>query len=256
MLQQEPRLTDVDIERITNLSHSKASHARVGLWRDGLIARAGRDLRRRWLWECVPDEQRGHAQTQFRDAMERRLRDSLDKKPVEQRAAIAYHLLLNDDVDNSMRELFARQRHWRRAQAAANNVRREKEADRRERRKAMRDAINNDPLLTFLTIRDRIRSLIDALFALRQQLDDDRARLADCEPTRISMEHWGDVHRNVHEVLILTQAIFKELADTLGLTMDSCPVCGARLVHDVETISEGYVDGEVVEEEEASVDVT
>ncbi|MDO8188319.1 hypothetical protein Q5424_10220 [Conexibacter sp. JD483] len=248
-LQQEPGLTDGDIESVTGLSHSKASHARVGLWRDGLIARAGQDERRRWLWECVTDERRDYARTQHRDAMERRLRDSLDKKPVEQRAAIAFHLLLNDDVDSSMRDLFSRQRHWRRAQAAANNVRREKEADRRARRKAMRDAADDDALLAFLTIRDRIRNLIDALFVLRQQLDDDRARLAEGEPTRISIEHWGDVHRNVHEVLLLTQVIFKELVDTLDLTMDSCPVCGARLVHDVGSIAEGYVEGEIVEEE-------
>lgn len=113
----------------------------------------------------------------------------------------------------------------------------------------MKDAANDDALLAFLTVRDRIRSLIDALFVLRQQLDDDRARLADGEPTRISLEHWGEVHRNIHEVLLLTQVIFKELVDTLDLTMDSCPVCGARLVNEVATISEGYVEGEVVEED-------
>jgi hypothetical protein len=243
--------SDKDIERATNLPHSRASGARVALWEVGLVERLEKDAHGHWRWQLCPLERRAEAMRAYRDHSEDRERSRLSAKSVGERAGIVAFLLADEGVNEAVISHMERTRAWRRAAARANDVRSEKEAERRDRKRQLRQAQkgDGDALLEFMVVRDRLRDLIDALLVMQTQLADDVARDRAGEPLRIPLAHWGSVVRNVHEVLVLAQGLLRGLSAAMGEPLSSCPLCGERLLS-VRALDEGYVDGEAIEEDE------
>lgn len=241
--------SDADIAKVTGLTPQKASGARVALWEHGFVERVDKDENGHWRWRLCPPERRDEARQAYQDHREAREHSRLAAKPVGERATIVATLLSDDAVNAAVLEQLERSKAWRRAKGRANDVSAEKEAERRARRAEVRRARErNDPALDFLVTVDRLRDLIDALFAMRRQLDDERERIAHGEPARIPSARWPTVARNVREVLEVAQVYFRELADAMDEPITRCPLCGERLVNLDRNLGEGYIDAEAEEE--------
>lgn len=238
--------SDAEIEATTGLSHGKASGARVALWEQGFVERLEKDAQGHRRWKLCPPERQAEARQAYRDHVEGRERSRLAAKDVGERASIVAFLLTDDEVNAAVLAHLERSRVWRRAQGRANDVRSEKEAVKRARRREINRA--EGAHLEFLTALDRLREGIDALLAMRHQLEEARLRSEQGESTRIPPGRWPALAKNVREMLEVAQILFRELAEAMDEPMDSCPLCGERLLRISSELNEGYVDAEVVEE--------
>jgi hypothetical protein len=238
--------SDAEIESASGLSHGKVSGARVALWKQGLLERVDRDAQRHWRFQLCPDERRAAAHQAYRDHVEARERSRLAAKSVGERASLAAFLLSDDAVNEAVLAQIDRSKTWRRAQGRANDVRAETEAIKRARRREIDKATGAH--LAFLTALDRLRAGIDVLLSLRHQLEDAQRRATeDLSPT-IPPARWPALAKNVRETLEVAQILYRDLGDAMGEPVDSCPLCGERLMHVTHALDEGYVDADVVEE--------
>jgi hypothetical protein len=244
--------TDAEIAEETGVPYNKASGARATLWEQGLVERIEKDeANPRLRWRICPPERREQARVGFRDNSERRTLGRLRQRSTGERANIVVELLSNDEVNDAVLAQIERGREWRRARARANEVRAERAAARRVRRSELRRAaVEGDPKLHFMTQLSYLRDTIDGLFAIRRCIVDEQARIAAGDPQHIQASDWLSLGRNVREVLELGQVLFADVADLVGEPMSSCPLCGERLPSAAVHIGEGYVDAEVVEDEE------
>lgn len=239
--------SDHELAVAAELSNSKASGARVALWAAGLIERVGKNSLGHALWSLCPPEHRDKARGAYHQEREARERSRLEAKSVGERGSIVTFLLGNDAVNAEVMAQIQRSAASRRARARAKDVRHEKEADRTERKRAIkREREANGPLLDFLLAVDRLREHIGTLFTLRDQLAGDQALEDVGEPPSIQRFRWLTVARNVREVIALAHVVLQEIAEHVDEPMINCPTCGARLSAADGLLPEGYVDAEAV----------
>ncbi len=258
LMQDGTARTDAEIAEATGIPHNKASGARSTLWEAGEIEpREDRDPEGRMRWQICPPERREEARRAFRDNTERRTLGRLAQKSVGERANIVVHLLADDKVNDALLAQLDRSKNWRRARGRAKDVRADVDAERRARksdlRRAMKEAEAN---VEFLQTRSHLRDLIDVLFVADRDLAAERKRMEQGEPTRIPETGWRDLSRNVREVLEVGQALFRDLADLMEEPMESCPLCGERLHHAAAHLTEGVIDADAVEIDDAMENVT
>ena len=244
--------TDAELAEAARLPFNKVSGARSTLWEQGLVERIDKDeAHPRLRWRICPPERRQESQRAFRDNTETRTLSRLKTKSPGERANIVIELLSDDSVNEAVLAQLERGRAWRRARARANDVRNDREAERRARKSELRRAEREaDASLVFLTQLNYLRDLIDALFVMRRFIEDEEQRTADGVPQRITVASWLSLARNVREVLEIAQVLFAEIAALVDEPMTSCPLCGERLHGTASHIDEGWIEAEAIEEDE------
>ena len=70
------------------------------------------------------------------------------------------------------------------------------------------------------------------------------------DPTRIPTERWPLVGNNVFEVIAVAGALWHDMATALGRPPEHCPLCGERTERPPNALVEGYVDGEVIDDDD------
>lgn len=253
LMQDGAMRTDAEIAEAAALPHNKASGARSTLWEQGYVERIEKDeSNHRLRWRLCPPERRGQARLAFRDNAEKRTVGRLRQRTAGERANIVIDLLSEDSVNDAVLAQLDRRRTWRRARARANDVRADRDAERRARKSELKRAeAEADANLDFLTQRHYLRETIDALFVMRRFIADEERRAAEQAPLRIVHSDWMAVARNVREVLEIAQVLFEEIAELMGEPMTSCPLCGERLHGIGPHLGEAYVDAEAIEEGDA-----
>lgn len=242
--------TDKEITSLTGLPSGKASGARNTLWEQGLVEPLAKQSKSELSrWRICPPEKQAEARQAFRDAAERRTRGRLIQKSAGERANIAVYLLADDEVNEALLAQLERGRAWRRARARSRDVRREREAERKQRRADLRRAMDEaDANLQFRQTVSHLRDLQDVLYVVGREVEAERGRQLDGQDPRIGSERWRGVAKNVREVLEVGQGLFRDLADLVQEPMESCPLCGERLHNPASHLDEGYIDAVVVEE--------
>jgi len=248
--------TDADIEELTGLSHGKASGARSTLWEQGLVEPLPKDEKREHTkWRLCPPERQSEVRQSYRDMAERRTIGRLMAKSPGERANIVVHLLADDAVNDALAAQLERSRVWRRARARSNDVKRDRESERRARKAELRRAMDEaDADLHFRQNVSNLRDLQDVLYVLNREAEAECARLLNGEGNTIRPESWRAVARNVREVLEVGQGLFRDLSELMQEPMESCPLCGERLHVSAAHLDEGCIDAEVIEE--ADVETT
>jgi len=246
--------TDAQIEEACDLPHNKACGARSALWEAGLVECVEKDeAHDRLRWRLCPPERREQAQRAFRDSTERRTRGRLNQKSPGERANIVIDLLADDDVNDALLAQLDRGRVWRRARARANDLRTERDAERRARRSELRRAQREaDTNLEYLTQLNHLREVIDGLFVMWRFVEVEQQRKLDGLPMRIGTSSWMALAKNVREILEVAQVLFRDVAAVTGRPTDSCPLCGERLHSAAAHLGEGYVDADAVDDIEAA----
>jgi hypothetical protein len=241
--------SDAEIEAITGLAHSKASPARVALWRDGLVERVGRDERGHWLWQLCPPERQDATKLVYRDHQEKLLLRRLTNKSPRLQANIVLDLLADNKVDNAVIAQLGRRKHHRRIRRRVNNARADRAQESRQRKRQIAEEHEEaDAALNFMIIVDRLRDSIDALLNLQEQVEKEVERYRETGVGRIGVSEWPSVRNNILEVLQVARVVFGDITSMMGEPATSCPICGERIGAAGHELDEGYVDAEVVEE--------
>jgi len=250
VMQDGVERTDQEIAQLTGLTAGKASGARNTLWEQGLVEPLPKQANREHTrWRLSPPERQAEVRQAWRDSVERRTLGRLMQKSPGERANIAIHLLADDKVNEALLAQLERSRSWRRAKARSRDVKRDRESERKQLRADMRRAMDEaDTDLRFRQMVSRLRDLQDVLYVIGREVESERARQLNKDQARISLKSWGDVSRNVREVLEVGQSLFRGLADLMHDPMESCPLCGERLHNAAAHLDEGYIEAVVVEE--------
>jgi len=242
--------TDREIAELTGLTAGRASGARNTLWEQGLVEPLPKQSKREHSrWRICPPERQAEVRQAHRDMVERRTIGRLVAKSPGERANIAVYLLADEEVNAALLAQLDRSRSWRRARARSSDIKRDLEAERKQRRMKMRRAMDEaDADVHFRQTIRRLRDLQDVLYVVGREVEAERAQQLSGNEPRIGAERWRGVSRNVREVLEVGQGAFRNLAELMGRPMESCPLCGERLHNHSAHLDEGYIDAVAIEE--------
>ncbi len=247
-------LTDAEIvERLApGLHRGQVIPARGKLETQGKIELVGTNAAGHKVWRRTPAERVDAAREETalrKDAERQKLRkQKLSPKQIDERVQKIAAYLDNERINKALREQTERSRSWRNARNRANEAQHETEAKRRERKRRLRRA--KGAYLDFLKVHDRLRDAVGDLLGVRSFMQDEIERQERGEDTHIPGERWPAVGSNVFEVIAVAVALWHDMATALGKPPEHCPLCGERTARPPNTLGEGYVDGEVLDDDD------
>jgi len=249
-----PGITEKQLGERTELSTSRLTPSRIRLWEAGEIEPTSETGWREAMvsrlkgvgWQLVAPERREEV------AARARTRQKRNAKSVEERARRA----AEDLADPVVFRLFEELTRHNPAETRAGQRRRERTVRQQEmlrKQEARRVAREKTASADF---KKKLALLWDArstVAAIDQHLIDERTRVAEYEPRKISDIDWLIALRDIVMILESFGGIWKNIRD-LGDDLP-CPVCGAPQVDDERHLRPFAIDVDVEEEEIVDAEV-
>jgi len=219
---------------------------RNALMKKGVIELTGKRGRVS-VWGLTPPE-RQEAAREAAAARKFTAKDKVQQLKPEGQAQVIAALLENPEVNRILREQQERGAASRAAHARAQDAYSETEAQRRERKRELKEEERKKGAnLEFLKVRDALRDGLASLIDIRRLLNEELERLGKGESLKISPDRWGSAIYNLREIFEVGSLVWHQMGEASGAPPEHCPVCGARVGRDPHALDEGYIEGEAVE---------
>lgn len=247
-IRQRPGITRAELLDTTGLPSGAIDPARLRLWKAGMIEPTSESGWKDALnhriknvgWKCVEGQEQ---QAAVRDRAA--ARTERNAEPTAEEQAIVIVEALKDPVVNRLvLEMTKEGSGSRRSQKRAKQALRAQEmARKREADKAARDGAANANFKRNLA---RLWDARGAVGAIDQYLVEERARVAEGSPRRISDLDWAMALNDARSIIKSFGAMWQNLRD-IGGQSEPCPACGAVPAEPTRALGAFVIEAEAID---------